>query len=168
MRNSCFGALIALLVLMAACGNSNLYVADAVEESLVESQQDRLGDLQVGGATCPDDVALTEGVTFTCTLDLEGADAPYAVKLTDVQAEEIAVSAEPAMSIIPVAAAAEYVQDNLAEDVSDADVVCGDDDAVVILAEPGDEFSCTVSIGSQSRQVDLEVTDTDGAVAFLD
>src|SRR5688572_29685429 len=100
--------LVAGLVLVG-CSNDNIYAADALEAAVVASQEDLAEELTVGSATCPDDVALEEGVTVECSIDLEGVDAPYSVTLTDVESQDVAVSVEPLRTVIPADAAVQYV-----------------------------------------------------------
>ena len=158
---------LAAAAVLAACANNNIYSAEALEQVVVDSQDGKTGDLEVGGATCPDDVALEGGVTVECTIELEGVDAPYSVTLDDVEAEEVAITVEPLRVVIPAADAAAFVTENLQDEVATADVTCGDGEAV-ILAETGDTIACTVAIGSETRDVELEVVDEDGTVELVE
>jgi Domain of unknown function (DUF4333) len=90
--------LLALLLatLLAACGGPARPAAtpprDAlvgtadVERQLVSTQKRKSPNLEVGAATCPDQVRLVNGTRFTCTVLIEGTKAPYAVTLRDVDA----------------------------------------------------------------------------------
>ena len=53
---------------------------------LVSTQKRRSPGLRVGTASCPDQVRLANGTRFTCTVQIEGTQAPYAVTLRDVDA----------------------------------------------------------------------------------
>ena len=87
---------LALLVLLAACGGGEprpappardeLVGTADVERLLVSTQKRRSPTLRVGTATCPDAVRLANGTRFTCTVLIEGTEAPYAVTLRDVDA----------------------------------------------------------------------------------
>ncbi len=84
---------------LAACGE-NQYDAGKVESILQQTQKDKLRGLPMGDATCPKDVKLSEGVTFQCTLVIAGEQAPYKVTLTNVKADKVTVTAEPAKALV--------------------------------------------------------------------
>ena len=152
--------------MLGGCANDNIYSADALEEAVVASQEDLEG-VTVGEATCPDDVVLEEGVQVDCTLDLEGTAAPYSVTLTDVESQDVSIAVEPVQTVIPVADTEQYVTDNLEEALAGADVTCADD-AAIVLADEGDTITCTVGLGSETREVTLEVVDSAGTVEIVD
>jgi hypothetical protein len=86
-----------LVALLAACGGAGEHRTTArqpdelvgtadVERLLVSTQKRRSPNLKVGAASCPDQVRLANGTRFTCTVQIEGTKAPYAVTLRDVAA----------------------------------------------------------------------------------
>ena len=80
---------LVLLVLLASCGGperpAKVPTAD-VERLLVSTQKRKSPRLQVGAASCPEQVRLANGTNFTCTVQIEGVSAPYSVTLRDVGA----------------------------------------------------------------------------------
>jgi hypothetical protein len=87
---------VCLLVLLAACGGAEerppapdrdeLVGTADVERLLVSTQKRKSPRLRVGTASCPEQVRLANGTTFTCTVRIEGVSAPYSVTLRDVDA----------------------------------------------------------------------------------
>ena len=118
--------LAAALVLGAALGlpacSSNSYDAETVESYLKDSQEGKVRGLALGDAVCPEDVELTEGVTFRCTLEIAGVKAPYTVRLTNVDADKIRINLEPAKALIATAAVVDLVRSGLKPRVSGAGV----------------------------------------------
>ena len=163
-------AVLLVGVVLAACGSDNLYAAADLEATIIQSQRSSLEeqDLALGDAQCPDDVVLEEGVDVDCTLDVAGAEARFRATLTDVAAKNVTVTVEPLDIIIPTAAAVEFVEDNLRKAVKGGEVLCGPEGVGAIVAQQGDRIACTVGVGSQSRDVELEVLDETGTVAFVD
>ena len=87
---------LCLLVLLAACGGAEerppapprdeLVGTADVERLLVSTQKRKSPRLRVGTASCPDQVRLANGTTFSCTVKIEGVTAPYSVTLRDAAA----------------------------------------------------------------------------------
>jgi hypothetical protein len=92
---------LVLAVLPVACGGAEAGKAPAagtqlvgtadVERLLVTTQRRRSPGLRVGTASCPDQVRLANGTRFTCTVQIEGTQAPSAVTLRDVDAAKATV-----------------------------------------------------------------------------
>ncbi|HEV2756328.1 MAG TPA: DUF4333 domain-containing protein [Actinomycetota bacterium] len=137
-----------------------------VEAKLVEEQKKVSPDLDVGEATCPEEVEVEEGAKFECTVDIEGVDAPYAVTLTDVNEDEETVNfhSEPVKPIIDVSLVVEFLRGNLNEQSQDAEVDCGDE--AVLVTEVGATIECTVSDETDSETVSLVVKNLEGDVGF--
>jgi hypothetical protein len=70
----------------AAPARNGLVGTAAIERLLVATQKRKSPRLRVGGASCPVQVRLVNGTRFTCTVEIEGTLAPYAVTLRDVDA----------------------------------------------------------------------------------
>lgn len=156
--------LLACALLVAGC-SSNAYDAEAVEKYLKESQQGKVRGLPIGEAVCPEDVELTEGVTFRCTLQLGGVAAPYRVRLTDVEADEVQVSLEPAKALIATDAVVELVRGGLKERYRDeARISCGDDR--LLVTDPGTKIGCIVEVDGERRQAVARVENRDGRVVL--
>jgi hypothetical protein len=137
-----------------------------VEQKLVEEQKKVTPDLEVGGASCPDEVEVEEGAKFECTVEIEGVEAPYSVTLTDVNEEEERVNfhSEPAKPIIDMSLVTEFVRGNLNEQSQGANVDCGDE--AVLVSEVGGTIECTVSDETGSETVSLVVKNLQGDIGF--
>lgn len=156
---------VAAALLLVACG-SNSYDAGTIEKYLKESQQGKVRGLPIGDASCPKDVTLKEGVTFRCTLQIAGEPAPYTVTLTNVDADKIHISLEPAKALIATAAVADLVRSGLQPRYRDAAKInCGDKQ--LIVADPGTKIGCIVKVGSDQVQAVARVENKDGKVVLV-
>jgi hypothetical protein len=150
-------------LLLSAC-SGNTYDAQTVEDKLKETQQDKVRGLPIGEARCPEDVELTEGVTFRCTLEIAGKPAPYRVRLTNVDADKVMINVEPARALIATGAAVDFVRGQLPPELRSAKVTCGEDQ--LLVADPGTKIGCVVTIDGKENQVVLRVKDTKGNVVL--
>ena len=148
---------------LAACGE-NQYDAGKVESILKDGQKDKLRGLPMGDATCPKDVELKEGVTFRCTLVIAGEPAPYKVTLTNVDADKVTVTSEPAKALIPTALVLDFVRRQLSPSLQDKPLTCGDDKLLIV--DPGTKIGCVITIDGKENQITLRVKDTQGNVVL--
>ena len=165
---------LALLVLLAACGGGEprpappardeLVGTADVERLLVSTQKRRSPTLRVGTATCPDAVRLANGTRFTCTVLIEGTEAPYAVTLRDVDATGAGgrFALEPAKPIIDVTRIVTLIRSKLQPTARGAEVRCGA--TKVRVVEIGGTIGCTVTLGDAVQKVTAEVKDLKGTV----
>ena len=151
------------VLLLAGCGDAPGYDHKAVEGYLVSTQSTALGGAEVTGATCPTHHALSEGMTLTCTVDVSGAKLPYRVRLTHVHARHVSVSATPAGVLVDGSKLVAYVQTTVPKTAKGALVTCG---GRYVVAKVGETLTCTMTLGSQQRQVDLKVLDKSGTVSL--
>jgi hypothetical protein len=169
--------LVALLLvaLLAACGGGEgrgattapperLVGTDDVERLLVSTQRRKSPKLKIGEASCPDQVRLANGTRFTCTVQIEGAKAPYAVTLRDVDAAEATgrFAVAPAKPIIDVSRVVGLIRRELQPTARGATVSCGA--AKVRVVEVGATISCTITLGDAVQKVSAVVKDLQGTV----
>jgi Domain of unknown function (DUF4333) len=166
---------LALLVLLAACGggdgggpaapagDSQVGTAE-VERLLVGTQKRKSPRLRVGSARCPDQVRLANGTRFTCTVQIEGVQAPYLVTLHDVDPARATgrFALEPAKPIIDVARVVGLIRGNLQPTARAATVRCGA--AKVRVVEVGASIACTITLGDAVQRVSAVVKDRKGTV----
>jgi len=158
-------ASVASAVMLSGCG-SNSYDSGTVEKYLRTSQEGKVRGLPLGDATCPKDVKLTEGVTFQCTLQIAGEEAPYTVRLTDVDADKVTIDLEPAKALIATSAVVDLVRGGLKPRFQDAaKISCGEKQLLVV--DPGTRIGCIVTIGGEQRQVVARVADKQGRVVLV-
>jgi hypothetical protein len=165
---------LALLVLLAACGGpgerpaaparDELVGTGDVERLLVSTQRRRSPRLRVGAASCPDQVRLANGTRFTCTVQIEGTEAPYAVTLRDVDATRATgrFALEPAKPIIDVTRVVGLIRTKLQPTARAATVRCGA--AKVRVVEIGGTIACTITLGDAVQKVTAVVKDLKGTV----
>ena len=165
---------IALLVSLAACGGAarppaapdrEALVGTAdVERLLVSTQKRKSPKLRVGAASCPDQVRLANGTRFTCTVWIEGATAPYAVTLRDVDAAGTGgrFALQPAKPIIDVTRIVSLIRSKLQPTARAATVRCGA--AKVRVVEIGASIGCTITLGDAVQKVTAVVKDLEGTV----
>jgi Domain of unknown function (DUF4333) len=164
-----------LACLLAACGGAGrqqpaaapgdrLVGTTEVEKLLVSTQKRKSPLLRVGAARCPERVRLANGETFTCTVEIEGAIAPYEVTLRQVDAARGTgrFALRPAKPIIDVTRVVGLIRGRLRPAARSATVGCGT--AKVRVVEVGATIRCTVSLGGAARKVDAVVKDLDGTV----
>jgi hypothetical protein len=165
---------LVLALLLAACGGAarpapapprdQLVGTADVERLLVSTQKRRSPNLEVGAATCPDQVRLANGTKFTCTVLIEGTKAPYAVTLRDVDAAKATgrFALAPAKPIIDVSRIVALIRRQLQPTARAATVRCGT--ARVRVVEVGASIACTITLGDAVQNVTAEVQDLKGTV----
>jgi hypothetical protein len=164
-----------LVALLAACGGAGerrttahqpdeLVGTADVERLLVSTQKRRSPNLKVGAASCPDQVRLANGTRFTCTVQIEGTKAPYAVTLRDVDAAKATgrFALAPAKPIIDVSRIVGLIRSKLQPTARAATVTCGS--AKVRVVEVGAAIPCTITLGDAVQKVSAVVKDLQGTV----
>lgn len=156
------GLAMGVALVLTGCADQAAFDPSVVESYLQTSQAGVFPEQDLGPAACPDHVDLREGVRIACTLEVAGQPIPYDVRLTDVNGDQVTISAEPRGALIPLDRAEKYVLDSLPPDETGATVTCGE--GVVVAAPTGGTITCTVALGSQTESVVLEVLDEAGTV----
>lgn len=156
---------LAAALLVSACSSGNSYDAGTVETYLKQSQEGKVRGLPIGAAACPEDVELSEGVTFQCTLELAGEPAPYKVRLTNVDADKVQINLEPAKALIATSAVADLVRSGLKPQYQDAaKITCGEKQ--LLVTDPGTKIGCVVKIGGEQAQAVARVVNKDGKIVL--
>ena len=160
-------ALVAVILgsLLVACSEGGVDFSE-LEDRLVEEQKAKSPNLEVGEATCPEDVDVENGTTFQCSVVVEGVDAPYAITMSEVDedAENAHFDIKPAKPIIDVSKVVAFLESQLTPDRAGATVDCGNE--AVIVAEVGGTIDCTVSDGAESEEVSVLVKDLQGTITL--
>jgi hypothetical protein len=139
-----------------------------VERLLVSTQKRKSPKLRVGAASCPDQVRLANGTRFTCTVRIEGATAPYAVTLRDVDAA--GTGGRFALQPTKPTSQADHrrhrivslIRSKLQPTARAATVRCGA--AKVRVVEIGASIGCTITLGDAVQKVTAVVKDLEGTV----
>ena len=152
-------ALCAILTL-AAC--SKTVDTGNVESQVVTNVESAYPDIKTVSADCPSDIKADEGKKFTCTLRLDGEPTAVGVEITEVTGKEITVSLKRTQAIITTKT---FVA-NLKKQLGAANEIdCGRDS--VLVRDPNETITCTVTKGGQSQQITFRVADTDGRVEVV-
>ena len=162
--------------LLAGCGGGGSFSVSyggkksantaEVKAQLLQAQRAKTPNLQVGDAACPSSVPLQNGERFTCTVLLEGVQAPYAVTLYDVNQDTGSAHfrLQPAKPIIDVTKIVAFIHKQLQTTAPAAKVDCGA--AKVQVVAVGAAISCTVTDGANTTKVQAVVKDLDGTVTL--
>jgi hypothetical protein len=136
-----------------------------VEQLLVAAQKRASPDLNVGAASCPEQVPVTDGASFQCTVLVEGVVAPYTVTLVNVNAQNRTgrFDLRPAKAIVLVPKVAEYVK-SVATDPT-ARVDCGT--ARVLILDTGATLDCQLTDSRGPHPVRVRVEDEHGRVSVV-
>lgn len=164
-------AVVPVLAALGACsaevsvGSDKEYDAEAVAKMVKETQEEAAPDLEVGTASCPEDVELEEGVEFECTVSVEGTEAPYTVTIGEVGDTSAQYDMAPAQAIVRVDKAVGFIEDQAeAQGITGATADCGDQ--LVLVQEPQTTFDCTLTKGNRTQDVSLLIEDVNGTVSF--
>ena len=157
--------LAAAALLLTGCGDRPGYDAAAVEKYLATSQGQQLaGSGEVGRAACPRHRDLSEGMTVRCTLAVGGSKVPFLVTLTHVDADHVHVRARPDGVVIPASRLTAALAAALPAQSRSAKVSCGG--AAFLVAKVGRTASCSLVLGSQTRDLRVTVKDATGRVSI--
>ena len=107
-----------------------------------------------------------EGATFQCTAEVEGAQAPFTVTVSEVDASEGTFNTDwkPTKAILVIDQAVKLLKSRLQDQAPNATVDCGT--APVRVVEVGGAIECIISEGSNRLVVRGVVQDVDGTVRF--
>jgi hypothetical protein len=147
-------------------GGSDTIDPAKVEGEISTQMTKQYPDVPVNSVTCPDGVKPAQGVTFECSIQLEGVQLPVKVTITqvDVGKETFSFDMKPTKSLLIVEEIVKAMKANLRDQgVRDANVDCGRGRYRVV--EIGGAIECTVSAGGASR-VARAVDEVDGGVRF--
>jgi hypothetical protein len=123
-------------------------------------------DARLGSVVCPKGVKLTEGATFECTADFEGAKLPIAVTLSHVNTDSGSFDYEFKFTkaLINTDKAVKEIGSNLPVELANATVDCGTPRLRVLKV--GGTFDCTISRGGKPLTVRVTVENVNGQVNF--
>lgn len=138
---------------------------EEVESLLVATQRRASPEFDVGAASCPEQVPVSEGASFNCTVLVEGVAAPYVVTFADVNADSRTgrYDIRPAKAILSMPKLVAFVR-SLATEPS-ATVDCGP--ATVRIADAGSTLDCQLRDSQGPHTVTLRVDDLTGKVTVV-
>lgn len=155
--------MLAVLVVLAACGRPAVLDVDRAEERIRTSLTETF-EVEVAAVACPERVEVEEGAAFSCDARLaDDATLEVTVRQTD---DAGALSVEPTRAVLVTdrveADIAEVLDDRFARD--DVQVSCPG--GPQRLEEPQATFTCTAADGDERKEVEVEVRDAQGALTY--
>ncbi|QYG93865.1 DUF4333 domain-containing protein [Iamia sp. SCSIO 61187] len=155
-------ATLVVLGVLAGCGKPAVLDVDRSEVRIRERLAETY-DVTVDTVTCPDEVEVEEGATFTCRAEVGDGRVEVDVRQTDGEGT-LEVEARAAILSTPRVEAdiAATLADRFARD--DVTVTC--DGPAVRIEEPEATFACEAVDGDETREVEVRVRDARGALAY--
>ena len=165
-------AAVAFLALGAtACGGTTSGATSArrVNQAQVELQltlraKEQSPRLTVGKATCPADITARTGVTFECSVQIEGQPVRYNVTISEILGSQAQYRFQALQAIIDLSTVADFIRSRLDEHWRGATIDCGK--SKFRLADIGATIDCTVFDGAATRYIQAVVEDRDGSVTL--
>ena len=148
-------------------GGSDTIDADKIEGTVFSQVRKENPDLPVKSVTCPDGIKPARGVTFECTVNVDSAQWPVGVTITQVDVGEgrLDYRFKPTKALLIPERIANRMKARLPDQgVPNAEVDCGTGRYRVV--EVGGAVECTVSAAGERRVARAVVKDVDGTVNF--
>jgi len=164
--------LLLAAALLAGCsanikiGGSHTVDQAKMADTISRRLREQMPDVRVGSVACPKGIKLANGVTFHCTADVEGAQLPITVTLSQVNTDtgEYVSNFKQAKALIDTDKAVKEIQSRLPVEAANATVDCATPRVRVV--EVGGTVECTISNGSKRHVVRAVVDDVDGTIHF--
>ncbi|WP_448624698.1 DUF4333 domain-containing protein [Geodermatophilus sp. URMC 64] len=163
------GSILGAVVLIGglAVGAILLFGSKTLDRGDAEQQVSAASEQLIGapaeGVSCPADVEVEQGGTFTCTATLEGQDISFTVTQKDDQGS-VGITADN--TVVPVSAVADEVNSQVEAEAGVELTTSCDSDRTVLVDPAGERLPCTVSNAEDSSlsiQVDA-IVEADGSV----
>jgi cytoskeletal protein RodZ len=143
-------------------GSKTLDQGDA--EQQVSAASEQLTGTAVADVSCPADVEVEQGGTFTCTATLEGQDISFTVTQKDDEGN-VEITADN--TFVPVSAVADEVNSQVeAEAGVELTTACDGGERTVLVDPAGERIPCTVT-NAEDSSLSIDVTaivEADGTV----
>jgi hypothetical protein len=153
-------AVAAAAVLLAACSGAAKINSQQVDIKLLNDLHKTRPGVTVS-VLCPSGVKIKTGASFTCHVDLAGADTLYTVTVSGLSGSSYDIQAQPTEPIFDTQQVASAVQQ---QEGAGTTVNCG---ATRFVQVPvNGTFSCKVDVQGQIDTLTARVTDAQGGVSF--
>lgn len=157
-------AAVVVVVALAATGCGKPAVLDGPRS------EDRIGErlaetyeVEVGPVTCPAEVEVEEGATFTCTARVGDDRVEVDVRQTD---DEGTLEVASRSAILSTPRVEEDIATTLADRFERDDVAVTCEGPAVRIEEPDATFACEAVDGDETKEVEVRVRDARGALAY--
>jgi hypothetical protein len=150
------------VIFVAGCGRPAVLDVERSEARIRERLSETY-DVDVAAVTCPDEVDVEAGATFTCRARVSGSTVAVDVRQRD---DEGALDVAPNRAVLVARRVATDIAEVLADrfDRDDVAVRCPGDP--VRIEEPGATFTCTAVDGEETKEVEVRVRDAQGALTY--
>jgi hypothetical protein len=169
------GSLVGALIIIGGLvvGAIFLFGSKTIDQADAQREVGQLGEQLLGaapeGVSCPADVEVTSGGTFTCTAQVDGQDVKFTVTQTDDKGN---VQVTTDNKVVPVSDVEENISQQVEAAASDemvnADTTCDVGGRTVLVDPNGEQLTCTVSNADDPSQ-SIGITATvakDGSVTI--
>src|SRR3954469_13257305 len=154
------GSIVGALILIggAVVGAIFLFGSKTIDQADAQQQVTQLGEQLIGaapeGVSCPADVEVKSGGTFSCTATVEGQDVSFTVTQTDDQGS-VEVTADN--TVVKVTDVEENISSQVEQAVDtdqmvNADTSCDAGGRTVLVDPDGEQLNCTVSNADDPSQ----------------
>jgi len=155
------GSIVAAVVVIGGLvvGAILLFGTRTLDEADAAQQVSAAGEQLIGttpqDVSCPADVEVRQGGTFTCTATVEGQDVSFTVTQ---QAEDGNVEITADNTIVPVAAVTDEVNSQVSAEAGvETTTACDAGDRTVLVDPAGERLACTVS-NAEDSSLSIDVT----------
>ena len=169
------GSIVGVLILIGGLvvGALLLFGTRTIDQADAQEQVTGLAEQLTGVApeelSCPADVEVQAGSSFTCTGTVEGQDVSFTVGQTDDEGH-VEVTADN--TYLPLSAVEEDLSSQIeaaADVVVDADTSCDADGRTVLVDAAGEQLGCTISNAEDpSQSIEILVTVHEDGTATIE
>lgn len=141
-----------------------------IEAKIASVQREAAPGLKVGAVSCPATLAGKKAKVpvgnYSCTIVIEGVQAPYTVIVKEGGSLKGGVfQISPAKAIIDLSKIVSFVKTSLdPADAASTKISCGN--ARVVVADPGAPIVCTLTRAKAVEKLEFEVRNVNGLVAL--
>lgn len=150
------------MLLVAGCGRPAVLDVERSEARIRERLSETY-DVDVAAVTCPDEVDVEAGATFTCRARVSGSTVVVDVRQRD---DEGALDVAPTRAVLVARRVATDIAEVLADRFERDDVAVRCPGDPVRIEEPGATFTCTAVDGEETKAVEVRVRDVHGALTY--
>jgi hypothetical protein len=169
------GSLVAALIIIGGLvvGAIFLLGSKTIDQADAQREVGQLGEQLLGaapqGVSCPADVEVKSGGTFTCTAQVDGQDVTFTVTQTDDKGNVQVTTDNKVVTVSDVEQnISQQVEAAASDTMVNADTTCDAGGRTVLVDPNGEQLTCTVSNAADPSQ-SIGITATvakDGSVTI--